>query len=308
MGAVGYRNDALGQLEGPEVAKRKWVLSSAELRTHGLTQRQITERVASGVLHRVFRGVYAVGRPQLSFDGWCRAAWLACGPGSAVSHISAARLWGIRRSNGMIHISVPRGRKGHPGLRVHRPRSLSLDDIAEVQECAVTSVARTLLDMSPGQPVDRIAKWIHEAGVMRVLDLREIHAVLRRERHHPGRGALEAALAAEVLPTRSGLEDTWLRISRRAGISTPNVNENLWSGVALEEVDFHYPQLGLIVEVDGSRYHWSRWRRRQDAAKDERFRASGRTVWRVPELQITLEPDSTVRELRALAASLGRSN
>jgi len=63
----------------------------------------------------------------------------------------------------------------------------------------------------------------------------------------------------------------------------------------------------LIVEVDGARYHSSRWRRRRDAAKDDRFRAIGWTVWRVSELDITLEPGAVARETLRLATA-GRSN
>jgi very-short-patch-repair endonuclease len=277
------------------------VVSTQELLAAGLSQDQIRHLVTIGFLHRLHRGVYAIGRAHVAFEGMCRAAWLACGPGSAVSHITAARDWSIRRSTGAIHISVPRGRTPHPGLHVHRPRSLPLADIVERDGYAVTSVARTLLDMSVGESVDRVAKWIHEAGVMRVLDFHEVHAVLGREQHHRGRAVLEAALAAEVAPTRSELEEAFLAISRRARMPKPMVNEHVWSGVALEEVDVHWPQLGLICEVDGGAVHWSRWRRRRDAAKDARFRAQGWIVWRVPELDITLAPDTVASQLRRLA-------
>jgi Protein of unknown function (DUF559). len=289
------------------LAEWKWVVSTEELLARGLTKRQILRREADGVLHRIHRGVYAVGRPQLSFEGLCRAAWLACGPGSAVCDITAARVWGIRQSSGAIHIAVPRGRKGHPGLRVHRPRSLPLDDIKEHDGFAVTSVARTLLDMATGRSVDDVARWIHEAGVVRVLDFCEVLAVLKRHQHHQGGPVLKAALGAEVALTRSGLERAFLEISRRTRMPRPRVNEHLWAGVAWEEVDFHFPQLGLIVEVDGGAVHWSRWRRRRDAEKDARFRATGKTVWRIPELEITLDPDAVTAELRRLAAILGRS-
>jgi hypothetical protein len=294
-------------LDSPRLAALDWVVSTDELFAAGLSSRQIDERVAAGVLHRQFRGVYAVGRPQLSFEGRCRAAWLACGPDSAVSHISAARDWNVRQSTGAIHISVPRGRRGHPGLIVHRPRSLPLDDIVQRDGFAVTSVARTLLDMAPGCSVDIVGRWMHEAGVQRVLDCREIWAVLQRQQHQQGARIVEAALALEVAPTRSGLEDLLLAVVRSAGLPAPLVNHHLWSGARFEELDVCWPELGVIVEVDGARYHASRWRRRRDAEKDARFRALGWIVWRVPELQITLEPAAVAAELVRLA-TLGRLN
>lgn len=294
-----------GHFEGPDLAAKHWVLSTSELLEAGLSRRQITRRVDTGVLFRKFHGVYAVGRPDLSFQGCCRAAWLACGLQSAISHISGARDWNLRRSTGRIHISVPRGRKGHPELVVHRSRSLAGDDIVMRDGYAVTSVSRTILDMAPGQDPQRVARWIHEAGVQRVLDFREMLATLERHPHHRGVRVVDAALNLHVDDTRSDLEDAWLEISRKAGVPAPVSNEYLSSGAALEEVDFFYPQLNLIVEVDGGRYHWSRWRRRNDAAKDARFRATGRTVWRVPELRIALDPVSLAAELRELAAGVG---
>lgn len=304
---MGDPNRLLPGFDRPGLAKRHWVLSFAELRAAGLSPEEIEHRERIGYLHRRFRGVYAVGRPDLGFPGSCRAAWLASGEGSAVSHVSAAAYWGIRRSSGRIHVSIPRGRRGHPGLHVHRPRSLPLEDIVHRDGLGVTSVARTLLDMAPGQRPETVGKWIHEAGVQRVLDLREIWAVLERNGNHRGRVVLEAALHVEVAPTRSELEELLLSVWRRAGLPKPVVNGFLWSGAALEEVDAHSPELALIVEADGARYHASRWRRRRDAAKDERFRAAGWVVERVPELDLVHDPAGVAARLRQAAAAVGRS-
>ncbi|MCW2989713.1 MAG: hypothetical protein JWM73_307 [Solirubrobacterales bacterium] len=244
-----------------------------------------------------------MGRPDVSFEGACLAAVLACGPGAAVSHGPAARLHGFRSWHGRIHVSGPRSLEGHPGLVVHRPRSLALDDLAPTSGVPVTSVARTLLDLSPKQPVELIGRWIHEAGVQRVFDQREVWAVIQRHPHARGARRLEAALALEVAPTRSGLEDAFLKIIRTAGLPAPLVNSEQWSGAALEEVDFCWPALGLIVETDGARYHASRWRQRRDVAKDERFRDEGWVVWRVPELAVALDPTGTARHLATLGPS-----
>jgi hypothetical protein len=228
---------------------------------------------------------------------------LASGEGSAVSHITAAALHGFRQSSGRIHVSAPRSVRGHPGLHVHRPRSLPLADMVERDGVAATSVARTLLDMSPATPLETIGGWIHEADVQRVFDQRDLWAVLQRHPHHRGRRRLEVALALEVLPTRSGLEDRFLPIVRAAGLPRPLVNSHQWSGERLEEVDCCWPALGLIVEVDSLRYHSSRWRRRRDEEKAARFRAQGWRVWRVPELAITLDPAGTATHLATLGLS-----
>src|SRR6476620_1768409 len=70
------------------------VVARWQLLALGLGTRVIERRIASGRLHPVWRGVYAVGRRQLGRHGHWMAAALACGPTAALSHGSAAALWG----------------------------------------------------------------------------------------------------------------------------------------------------------------------------------------------------------------------
>lgn len=312
---MGDRTHLTGSFDRPPewaildlAAQRHWVLATRELLALGVSRRQIAHRVQVGVLHRRYRGVYAVGRPQLRFEGECRAAVAASGPGSAISHRSALHLWGLCKSSGSIHIAVPRGRAGHPGLRVHRPRSLPLDEVLDRQGIAVTSVARTLLDVAATESVERVAWLMHEAAVQEVLDLRDVWAVLERHPHHRGRGGLEASLAIEVAPTRSGLEREFLAICRRAGVPAPLVNHHVWSVDRLEEVDFHWREDRVVVEVDGARYHSTRWRRLKDAEKTARLEAGGWLVRRFSELEIRLDPAAVASETARLQAMGDRTH
>jgi hypothetical protein len=273
------------------------VVSTAELLSAGVSEEQIRLLVAKGFLHRKHRGVYAVGRPALTTKGELRAAWLACGAGSAVSFDSALADWQIARWAGRPHVSVLSGRH-HPGIVVHRPRALPPEDVVARSGYAVTSVARTLLDVAPRRSVEVVGGWIHEAAVQGVLDRREAWRTLERHPHHRGRTVLVAALEAEFVVTRSGLEDAWLAISRRAGMPRVVGNDVVLTEVGEEEVDFHYPSLNLIVEVDSIRYHSSRWRRRRDAAKTKRLKRAGFLVRRVPELEMTLDAEGLVDKLR----------
>ena len=297
---------ALGGFRRPELDARLWVVTTAELVAHGVTQRQIEHLVRIGLLHRIHRGVYAVGRPHLAFDGRCRAAVLACGPGSGISHVSSGGLWRFAQPTDPIHVSVPRGRRSHAGLILHHPRELA-EDLVERHGVVRTSVARTMLDLAVGADERTLGRWIHEAGVQGVLVKSDLWTVIERHRRHRGAAVLEAALATEFLPTRSGLEDLMLDLAHDAGLPRPAVNEELWSGVAFEEVDCSIRELGLIIEVDSCRYHWSRWRRRQDAAKKQRFEDVGWCVRRIHELEMTLQPAIVIRRLRVLEGELRRS-
>jgi hypothetical protein len=302
---MGCPTHLTGRFDSPLLAlagKQQWVITTAELLGLGFTERQIAHRVRIGLLHRRYRGVYSVGRPALSFEGECRAAVLACGPASAICYPSALSLWDLRASYGAIHVAVPRRCPGHPGLRIHRPRSLPVDDTVQRHGIAVSTVARTLLDAAASESVHRVAWLMHEAAVHRVLDLRKVWAVLERHQHHRGRRKLEMALAMEVAPTRSGLEREYLEICRRVEIPAPLVNQHVWSVDRLEEVDFHWPAPRLVVEVDGSRYHSTRWRRRKDAEKTARLRAGGWIVRRFSEMEIRLDPAGVGAETLRLHA------
>src|SRR4051812_10388585 len=203
---MGWENDNRGRFDRPRVAwaarAKHWVLSTAELHELEMSERQIRYAADTGFLHPKHHGVYAVGRPELNFDGRCRAAWLACGgEGCAVSHISAAGVHCFRRPFGKIHVSGPRSLVGHPDLVIHRPRSLPLEDIEWNDGYAVTTVARTILDMALGHSVETIGKWIHEATVQGVFDARQLWACLERRPGQRGGRKVTAALALEVLPT-----------------------------------------------------------------------------------------------------------
>lgn len=278
------------------------VVSTADLLAAGVSEQQIRHLGQAGFLHRKHRGVHAVGRPALTVKGELRAAWLACGPGAAVSYDSALADWQIARWAGRPHVSVLSGRQ-HPGIVVHRPRSLPPEDVEMRSGYAVTSVARTILDMAPGRPVEVVGKWVHEAGVQGVLDRHAVWRTLERHPRHRGCRLVKAALAHEVVVTRSGLEDAWLAISRRAGMPRVIGNDIVLTEIGEEEVDFHYPSLNLVVEVDSIRYHSSNWRRRRDVEKTKRLRRAGKRVRRVPELEITVAADDLVTKLRTFLAN-----
>ena len=69
------------------------VVTHGQLLRLGFSPAAIKHRVAEGRLHPLWRGVYAVGRPQLTRHGRWMAAVLVCGEGAGLSHASAAALW-----------------------------------------------------------------------------------------------------------------------------------------------------------------------------------------------------------------------
>jgi len=76
-------------------ARQHGVITLAQLSALGVGRASVTRRLRSGRLHRLHRGVYAVGHTAPSEYQRYMAAVLACGPGAALSHQSAAYLWGF---------------------------------------------------------------------------------------------------------------------------------------------------------------------------------------------------------------------
>jgi predicted transcriptional regulator of viral defense system len=99
------------------------VVTAKQLADAGLGRMAISERSRNGRLHRIHRGVYAVGHHGLSLHGRFMAATLACGDGAVVSHVSAAVLWELLRPiDGPVHVTVPStsGRARRAGIHLHR--------------------------------------------------------------------------------------------------------------------------------------------------------------------------------------------
>src|SRR5262245_47255717 len=109
-------------------AAQHGVVTVRQLHGAGIDKSGISRRTRARRLHRVHRGVYAVGHAGLSLEGRWMAAVLACGTGAALSHGAAAVLWGLLRPvPEPIDVSVPsqNGRVVQAGIRLHRCRALS---------------------------------------------------------------------------------------------------------------------------------------------------------------------------------------
>ena len=127
------------------------VVARSQLLMRGLTSREIERRVEARRLNVVHRGVYAVGHRGLTVEGRWMAAVLAVGPDAALSHVSAAMAWDLRRTaSGVIHVTVPGdgGRKRRRGIKVHRSVSLRADDVTVLRGIPITTAERTIIDLA----------------------------------------------------------------------------------------------------------------------------------------------------------------
>jgi very-short-patch-repair endonuclease len=279
-----------------------------QLREQGYAKSTVIEWVASGRLHQVHRGVYAVGHRRLTWHGRCWAAVLGAEANEVdevvwpvvASHASAAYLWGIYRyAPERIDVTAPIRRRAKRAFIVHFSSILAPEDRGEREGMPVTSVPRLLMDLairSQPQQLDRLLERTEELGLF---DLHALQDVLDRAGGHRGRGRLRRALALyqpDPAFTRSRFEKDFRRRVRRAGIPVPSMNFNAHG----YELDAYWPDLRFAVELDLFETHGSRAAFERDHLRQEELKLLGIEMIRVTRPRFQREPDAVLRNLANL--------
>ena len=287
-------------------AEQDGVVSLAQLRGCGLSSDAITTRVRSGRLHRLYRGVYAVGHPGISVRGHLRAAVLVCGPSAVLSHFSAAVFWGlVEHADRLPQVTVADGSgRAIAGVRVHRRPALPTADVWTRSAMRVTSPGRTLLDIAADLTEQELRRTVRRAQVEGHTNHRQILEVLSRGAGARGAVALRGAIAGGPAPTRSELEDVVLELIGRATTERPEINAKVrLAGRTPFEVDFLWPTHRLVIEADGGAWHDDPLTRELDAAKQAALEAAGYRVLRITCNQAIREPRETIARIRAALAA-----
>jgi hypothetical protein len=265
----------------------------------GYSPRSVSRAVAAGRLHRLYQGVFAVGHTTISSDGRCLAAVLACGPGSLLSHYSAAWLWGLSSYGpAPYEVTTPVPRHGKPRLRVHRSRILTGADRDLQREIPVTAMPRTLLDLASRVRPRRLGQFLERAEELRLLDLAPIDDLLSRAGGHPGRVRLRRALAGYRPPpfTRSEFERRFYAAVLAAGLPRPAVNFN----VAGFEIDLYWPEQRFAVELDVFETHGTREAFQRDRRRQEDLLLDGIGMIRVTDERFDREPEAVIARIARL--------
>jgi predicted transcriptional regulator of viral defense system len=281
------------------------VVSLPQLQFLGLSPRAVRNRVATGRLTRIHRGVYAVGHGRITLRGHWMAAVLAYGPTAVLSHRSAAALHGIRRDNrSKIDITLPSpSGKARPGIDAHRSTTLSAADVTKIDAIPCTTLARTLLDLADVVDHRSVERAVDQAEVLRVFDLRAVEEVLSRANGRRGAAVLKRVLAEYDGPalTDRELEERFFALCRSAALPKPAVNEwiTLDGGVAYKP-DFLWRAERLIVETDGWGSHGTRQAFEDDRRRDRRLSGAGWTVVRFTWRDVEHEPAEVTETLARL--------
>jgi hypothetical protein len=281
------------------------MVARRQLLALGFNAREIEHRVARGRLHLIMRGVYAVGWPRLTPKRRWMAAVLACGEEALLSHRSAAALWEIGpERRGIVDVSVMRRAElRRHGLRVRGRPSLRAESVTAYDHIPVTTPLQTLIDLSTELAPIRVERAVNEADKRDLIDPETLRAELDRYVGKPGAKALRTILDKRTFRlSDSDLEILFRPIAMDAGLPLPLSKETV-NGF---EVDFFFPDLGLVIETDGLRYHRTPSTQTRDARRDRAHTLAGMTPLRFTHHEIKHQPARVRSELRQIAATLTR--
>ncbi len=289
-----------------EIAERQHgVVGRWQLEELGISRGQIEARQRRGSLHRLHRGVYAVGHRNLKQKGRWMAAVLAFGPGAVLSHRSAGQLWRIVPMRAIEPEVIRAGFvRGRSGLVVHRV-SLPADEMTEVDGIPVTTAARTVFDLAAMSTPREVERAFHELEVRRLWGPVSVKALVDRYPGHRGVASLRAVLASKrpVGVTRNEFEEAFVVLLDANRLPRPRFNATLHVRGRFFEPDALWDDQRLIAELDGGGVHNTDSAFHSDRKRDRTLLAEGWRTTRVTWDQLRDEPAAVAADLRQMLFS-----
>lgn len=294
------KGDRLDHRVAMLAARQHGVVAIGQLRELGVGRDAVRRRVEAGRLHRLHQGVYAVGHTAPSPHRRWMAAVVACRRkpdaaragqstdsessetgvrfehwGVALSHRSAAQLWGllpVRKGPTDVSVRGYGGKKKRRGIRLHRSLALRPATVTLRQGIPVTTPARTIADLH---------RIVGKDGSPAIVSSKELRRAIRQANFL----GLSIDEGARKERSRSDLELDFQALCRRFGLPPPEVNVRVGPHV----VDFYWRRSKLVVETDGYGSHRGRAAFEDDRGSDLDLRALGFTVVRLAEKQVIEE-------------------
>ena len=235
------------------------------------------------------------------------AAILACGPEAALSHRSAGVLLGIiGREGPLIDVSVRRRCELRPAdLHVRGRPSLRETDLTRRNWFPVTNPAQTVVDLATELPRSELERTVNDADKRDIIHVGPLRTALDSYSSIPNIIPLHRLI--DELTFR--LSDSELEVRFRPIATAAGLPQPLSKQVVNEyEVDIFWPELGLVVETDGARFHRTPSAQTRDARRDRAHLLAGMTPLRFTHYEIRYERRAVQRALTAIAAMLRNRN
>jgi very-short-patch-repair endonuclease len=274
--------------------------TTTDAREAGYSQSQVRRLVRTGQWVVVIGKVLVSATASVTPVTVAWAAALAVGVGGVVSHLTAARLWGLLvPPDAEAHVIVGRNRRVRiRGLRTHRV-PLPDDDVTTWEGIPATTLVRTVVDCLLWLPVESGIALLADAQRRRIVTVDQLRAYLMTSpcRHGMGRAW---TVVQESVDAFSVAEVRLHRILRTAGLSGWRKNIEIFDADgSVGWVDVIFDREKLVIEIDGRRYHSGDAQFQQDRTKQNRLVMLGYTPLRFTWEDITERGDEVARQVLA---------
>jgi REase_MTES_1575/Transcriptional regulator, AbiEi antitoxin len=284
-------------------AQQYGLVELGQLTAAGVRRHHVDRRLRTGSLERVRPGVFAVAGTPRSFEQAVLAAVLAAGTHAVASHTTAAVLWNLPLvEHEVLELTTSRPHWARmPGVRAHRTVAFLGCEHTVHQRIPMTSVARTLVDLSGWFSVAQLGRMTDRAlrkGTLRLNDLRKCVAGLSPARgRHPTR--IERVLRRRLAGYEPGDSDLEMRFARAivaGGLPEPVQQYRVIIGHRRYRIDLAYPELRIAIEIDGWEYHRTRTAFDKDRARANDLVVAG---WHVLRFTSRMTDAQTIEIVRA---------
>lgn len=304
-GAIRHQNRVHpSEIEIAALAVRQHgVVALRQLLELGFSRDAIFRMVRCGRLHRIHRGVYAVGHRKLSVQGWRMGAVLFGGPGAVLSHRPAGAEWTLRIWSGRPAITVPTWRRSTRAIELHSS-SLPRDEVTISDGIPIATVPRTLLDLATVLDHHALLRAVNVAEARQLTDALSLPALLERHRGERGTAKLKTVLGDGgygMGATDEELEERFARFISERHLPHPSLNASIQVGDVFYRADCLWPDARLIVELHSAKWHSTKPAITRDATRDRRLLLAGWNVIHVTWAQLhdRREAQALERDLRA---------
>jgi hypothetical protein len=153
----------------------------------------------------------------------------------------------------------------------------------------------TLVDLATELGYPPLERAVNEADKLDLIDAETLRSELEKYAGVPGVRRLRGLLDRHTFRlSDSDLEVCFRPIAAAAGLPPPLTKEV----VNDFEVDFYWPDIGLVVETDGLRYHRTPSEQARDQLRDQTHTSNGLIPLRFTHDQVKYEPGHVIRTLR----------
>jgi very-short-patch-repair endonuclease len=283
------------------------VISNGQAMELGLPDHVIKQRVQSGELVRVFRGIYRYAGLPMTRQTFLWACLLWAGKGARFSHTTAGSLWKLKGiASEVVEITLPKPKRSpHQDIVLHSSRRISKRDLTKIGRIPVTTVPRTLLDIGTQVTEEAVEIALDDALFRKLTTLRRVRDRIEEAGGQgcPGSHVLKSLMAFrsdEDNPCESPLETKLLRYVRHYRLPKPVVQFRvLVNGSLVARPDLAYPDRRLAIEAQSAAWHGNRARWEADLQRGNTLASLGWQVIHAFANRIRIGDPTLANEIKA---------